>query len=81
MILILVRVSAVSADEDASRKDRVKSHTVRLKEDLLCAYDKSVRPVYQRTVTVVFVSMFLRSLTFVSNGAAQVFINGTTFLL
>lgn len=65
--------SGVSAD-DASRKAREKPQTVLLKEDLLCAYDKNVRPViYHGNATFVFVSMLLRTLTFVSNGVAEVF--------
>jgi hypothetical protein len=65
--------SVVSADEGGSLKAKVKPHYVRLKEDLLCAYDKTVRPViYHGNVTFVFVSMLLRSLTFVSNGAPEV---------
>jgi hypothetical protein len=60
--------SAVAADEDAGYKAKVKPDAVRLKEDLLCAYDKSVRPViFHGNVTFVFVSMILRNLNYVGN--------------
>jgi hypothetical protein len=63
--------SAVAADESAIYKAKMKPYTVRLKEDLLCAYDKSVRPVvYHGNITFVYVVMLLRSITFVSNSAA-----------
>jgi hypothetical protein len=51
---------------------KVKPHAVRLKHDLLCAYDKSIRPVvYHGNTTFVYVVMILRSLTFVSKNAAE----------
>jgi hypothetical protein len=74
LLFELVRVSAVSGN-GASRKGRVKPRTVRLKEDLLCGYDKSVRPVIDNGhATVVFVTMSLKTLIFVSSGEAEVFI-------
>jgi hypothetical protein len=52
------------ADEDSSNKTKVKPHTIRLKDDLLCAYDKSVRPVLAHdTTTIVHANMLLMSLT------------------
>jgi hypothetical protein len=63
--------SAVAADEDSGHKAKVKPDAVRLKEDLLCAYDMSVRPViFHGNATFVFVSMILRSLSYVGNSAA-----------
>ncbi|KDR17732.1 Neuronal acetylcholine receptor subunit beta-3 [Zootermopsis nevadensis] len=63
-LLVFSVCYGVSAD-DASRKAREKPQTVLLKEDLLCAYDKNVRPViYHGNATFVFVSMLLRTLTF-----------------
>jgi hypothetical protein len=63
--------SAAAADEDAGHKAKAKPDAVRLKEDLLCAYDKSVRPVvFHGNVTFVFVSLILRSINYVRKSAA-----------
>lgn len=55
----------VLADRDCSVRPTSQTDTRRLKADILCDYDTTVRPVlHHGTQTTVFVSMFLRSITF-----------------
>jgi len=59
---------SVLADRDCSVRPTSQTETLRLKTDILCDYDTTVRPVlHHGTQTTVLVSMFLRSITFVSN--------------
>ncbi|XP_023726354.1 neuronal acetylcholine receptor subunit beta-3 isoform X2 [Cryptotermes secundus] len=58
-------VTKVLAEEDCSTSPTQKTETLRLKEDILRDYDTSVRPVlHHSSQTVVYVSMFLRSINF-----------------
>jgi len=59
---------SVLADRYSSVQPTWQTDTIRLKTDVLGDYDTRVRPVFHHgTQTTVFVSMFLRSITFVSN--------------
>ncbi|XP_069678418.1 neuronal acetylcholine receptor subunit non-alpha-2-like isoform X2 [Periplaneta americana] len=51
--------------EDFCRVSSPKSQTLRLKRDLLCNYDKTIRPVVDNgNATFVYITMLLRSLTY-----------------
>lgn len=65
---------SVLAEEDCTVSPRPKAETLRLKEVILHDYDNTLRPVHNHgTQTVVYVSMFLRSIKFVSNEKIEVF--------
>ncbi|XP_069678414.1 neuronal acetylcholine receptor subunit non-alpha-3-like isoform X1 [Periplaneta americana] len=64
-MLYLLSYSVVHAEDDCIENPTRKTETTRLKQDLLCDYDKTVRPVSHHSYdTVVSVNMLLRSISF-----------------
>lgn len=68
-ILALTILNPAFGDDDECKLKKTKINPIRLKKDLLCDYEKSVRPkINQDNATTINLRMVLKSIDFKMHG-------------